>query len=127
MKSSWTKGGRARQIPILTERQRELLREVRQLVGNGSLIPPQKSYVQQLKSYEWVTSQAGLDKNHGLRHLYAQRRYQELTGWGAPLAGGPTSKELTPEQKAIDHRARLQLSAELGHVREQITVIYIGR
>jgi hypothetical protein len=127
MKSSWTKGGRARQIPILTERQRELLREVRQLVGNGSLIPSHKSYVQQLKSYEWVTSQAGLDKNHGLRHLYAQRRYQELTGWAAPLAGGPTSKELTADQKAIDHQVRLQLSAELGHVREQITVIYIGR
>lgn len=127
MKSSWTKGGRARQIPILTERQRELLREVRQLVGNGSLIPPHKSYVQQLKSYEWATSQVGLDKNHGLRHLYAQRRYHELTGWAAPLAGGPTSKELTPGQKAIDHQARLKLSAELGHVREQITVVYIGR
>lgn len=127
MKPSWTKGGRPREVPIRSQEQRNLLNEVRQFVGNGSLIPHNKNYVQQLKSYERNTRNVGLDCNHGLRHLYAQQRYQELTGWPAPLADGPLSGELTKEQKAFDKDARLIVSAELGHCREQITVTYLGR
>ena len=51
----------------------------------------------------------------------------ELTGWKAPAAGGPTSKQLSPEQKRIDREARLTISRELGHEREQITAVYLGR
>jgi len=64
---------------------------------------------------------------HGHRHAYAQARYRELTGWNAPAVGGPTSKTLTPEQKAIDRAARLTVSLELGHEREQVTAVYLGR
>jgi hypothetical protein len=39
---------------------------------------------------------------HGLRHAYAQNRYEELTGWSAPAAGGPASKSLTLKQREID-------------------------
>lgn len=127
LKASWCKGGRARELPIRTESQREVLREVQQAAGSGSLIPNDKTYIQQLKCYERETSKAGLDKMHGLRHMYAQQRYNELTGWKCPLAGGPKSKELSPEEKAIDREVRLQISEELGHSREQITVQYIGR
>jgi hypothetical protein len=127
MKPSWTKGGRPREIPIRNQEQRSLLNEIHQLVGNGSLIPHQKNYVQQLKSYERNTCAVGLDRNHGLRHLYAQQRYHELTGWPAPLAGGPLSNQLTPTEKALDKEARLIVSAELGHCREQITATYLGR
>ena len=52
--------------------------------GSGALIPPQLSYVQQMRRYERQTAAAGLAKMHGLRHAYAQERYQELTGWAAP-------------------------------------------
>ena len=55
---------------------------------------------------------------HGLRHAYAQNRYEELTGWKAPAAGGPDSKSLTPEQRELDREARLTISRELGHERE---------
>ena len=127
LKASWCKGGRARELPIRTESQREVLREVQQAAGSGSLIPNDKTYIQQLKCYERETSKAGLDKMHGLRHMYAQQRYNELTGWKCPLDGGPKSKELSPEEKAIDREVRLQISEELGHSREQITVQYIGR
>ncbi|WP_240503647.1 MULTISPECIES: integrase domain-containing protein [Pseudoalteromonas] len=127
LKPSWTKGGRPRIIPIRTESQRHLLQQVQKQVGGGALIRPDRNYIQQLKAYERQTSQAGLDKNHGLRHMYAQKRYLELTGWHSPIAGGPTSKQLTPEQKQVDRQARLQVSNELGHSREQITVIYLGR
>jgi len=127
LKDSWTKGGKARVIPIRTERQRATLERARALAGGGSLIPPARNYVQQLRVYERHTLNAGLSKLHGLRHAYAQARYAELTSWQAPKAGGPSSSTLTPEQRAIDREARLTVSRELGHEREQITGIYLGR
>ncbi len=42
----------------------------------------------------------------------------------APAAGGPSSRLLTPEQKAVDREARLMISRELGQEREQVTAIY---
>jgi hypothetical protein len=83
--------------------------------------------VQQLRIYERHTASAGLSKLHGLRHDYAQRRYRELTGWPAPAAGGPTSKQLSAEQRALDHAARLTLSRELGHERTSVASVYVGR
>ena len=64
---------------------------------------------------------------HGLRHAYGQRRYKELTGWDAPINGGLKSEQLTAEQKQIDYHARMILTEELGHGREQITTSYLGR
>jgi len=84
-------------------------------------------YVQQMRRYEKHTQKVGLCKMHGLRHAYAQTRYQELTGWPAPTNGGPTSKQLTSEQKQTDLKARLIISKEMGHTREQITASYLGR
>lgn len=79
------------------------------------------------KVFKAQTARAGIDRVHGLQHYYAQTRYAELTGWKAPAAGGPTSKKLSPEQKVIDRKARLTISRELGHEREQITAVYLGR
>ena len=124
--ASTTKGGRPRDIPILTDSQRALLVEVKALTGNGSLIPAEKSFIQQLKIYENQTAQAGLDKNHGLRHRYAQDRYETLTGWKCPVEGGTPQKDLTPEQREVDKVIRLQISEELGHSRLQIVASYIG-
>jgi integrase len=127
LKASWTKGGKERTIPIRTETQREVLSRARRLVGLGSLIPSKRNYVQQLRIYEGHTLRAGLSQMHGLRHAYAQNRYEELTGWKPPVVGGLTSKMLTPEQKRSDHQARLTISYELGHERESITAAYLGR
>ena len=69
--------------------------------------------------YEKSTADAGMSKLHGLRHEYAQRRYHELTGWLAPVAGGPAARDLTTEQKVLDRSVRLLISEELGHSREQ--------
>ena len=127
LKESWTKGGKSRVIPLRNETQRTLLNRARLLAGRGSLIPSSRNYRQQLRIYERHTANAGLSKMHGLRHAYAQQRYRELTGWPAPAAGGPTAKILTHEQKTIDRQARLTISRELGHEREQITSIYLGK
>jgi len=127
LKGSWTKGGKERSMPLRTEEQKKLLNEIAQQVGNKSLIPSDKSFKQQLKTYEWHVSNAGMNKMHGLRHGYAQRRYEMITGWRCPAAGGPASKTLTINQKNQDQFARLQISKELGHEREQITAVYLGR
>ena len=127
LKPSWTKGGKVRAIPIRTENQRNVLDRAHKLAGRGSLIPSHRNYVQQLRIYEGHTLRAGLSKMHGLRHAYAQQRYEELTGWKSPAAGGPPSNSLTLEQKDRDHQARLIVSRELGHEREQITSVYLGR
>lgn len=60
---------------------------------------------------------------HGLRHQYAQARYEALTGCQAPAAGGPTARELTPAQRQIDTQARQIIS----HERPQIVTLYVGR
>ncbi len=127
LKDSWTKGGRAREIPIRNQDQRQVLDAAKQLAGRGSLIPADRNYVEQLRRFEFQCANAGIHRVHGYRHQYAQTRYQELIGWAAPAAGGPRSRDLTPGQKAIDREARLTISRELGHEREQITAVYLGR
>ncbi len=127
LKDTWTKGGKAREIPIRTAEQRAVLTRTHQLAGNGSLIPSARSYIEQRRIYERHTVNAGLSKMHGLRHAYAQARYAELTGWLAPAAGGPSGRQLTPAQRALDHHARLLISQELGHERPQIVSVYVGR
>lgn len=127
LKASWTKGGKERTVPIRTTEQRELLDRAHRLAGRGSLIPGSRSYVEQLRIYEGQTLRAGLSQLHGLRHTYAQQRYEELTGWKAPVAGGPNSNSFTPKQRDKDKDVRLIISHELGHEREQITTVYLGR
>ena len=127
LKPSWTKGGRGRMIPVRTEEQRDVLNRARRLAGLGSLIPSNCNYVHQMRVYEGNTVRAGLSNMHGLRHAYAQNRYEELTGWQCPAVGGPDSKALTPEQREADREARLTISQELGHEREQVTTAYLGR
>ena len=127
LKASWTKGGKARVIPIRTENQREVLDRAHSLAGKGALIPSSRNYKQQVRIYDGHVLRAGLSKMHGLRHAYAQQRYEELTGWKSPAAGGPPCKSLNPEQRQADHHARLDISHELGHEREQVTAVYLGR
>lgn len=127
LKDTWTKGGRAREIPICNDQQRLLLAEVKQLAGKRSLIPQDKNYVQQLQRFKAQCQAAGIHHVHGHRHHYAQQRYRELAGWLCPVQGGPTSRQLTLDQKVIDREVRLAISEELGHGREGIVAVYIGR
>jgi hypothetical protein len=127
LKASWTKGGRERILPIRTEAQRTVLDEAKTLAAGGSLIPRGSTYKDQLDAYKAECRRVGLNRNHGLRHRYAQTRYLEKTGWQCPARGGPTKQQLTPEQRSIDQRVRLEISLELGHGRGQVTATYLGR
>ena len=127
LKSTWTKGGRARCVPIRTVKQRRLLEKIRKLTKGGALIPPNKNFIKQRNHYDRQVRDAGIRNPHGLRHAYAQRRYEELTGWKAPVAGGPASKSLSSDQRALNKGARETIAEELGHSREEISKVYLGR
>ena len=124
---SWCKGNRPREIPIRTEEQRYWLDEAKRYVGryDQSLIPAEQSYIRHRYIYDKALQKIGI-RSHGLRHAYAQRRYQELTGWAAPIAGGPQTQELNAEQRQHDIRARMILTNELGHGRVAIVRQYCG-
>lgn len=126
LKPSWTKGGKARQIPIRSEAQRQLLDEVAAFAGSASLIPADKQYIQQQRVYVRQVMNAGLDRMHGLRHQYAQRRFREIAGFACPVAGGPARQALTRAQRELDQEARRVISKELGHERPQIVSVYVG-
>ena len=74
--------------------------------------PTNRSYVHQMRVYEGNTLRARLSSMHRLRHPYAQKRYEELTGCKCPATGGPDTKSLTPEQRELD--------------REQVATAYLG-
>src|SRR5271169_6800553 len=85
---------------------------------------PYRDYLQHFRA---ECARVGIHAFHGHRHFYAQERYKELTAWECPARGGPTSKQLTPKQKALDREAREVVSREMGHGREAITAVYLGR
>lgn len=127
LQPSWCKGGRGRQVPVLTEAARYWLAQAKKLVtdSNDSLIPLGKTYIEHRELYDKQVQRAGIKHAHGFRHAFAQAQYKRLTGWECPKRGGPTSKQLTPEQKRQDKIARAKISAYLGHCRLQITTVYL--
>ena len=126
LKASTTKGGRPREIPVWNNAQRVVLDEARGLAGGGAMIAPGRNYVAQKRVYEKQTEAAGLARMHGLRHAYAQDRYERLTGWKPPAAGGPRRQALSPAMRRIDAGARLAIARELGHGRPEIVAQYCG-
>ncbi len=126
LKGSWTKGGRERTVPITTTEQRDALHAAHHLAGTGSLIPANKTYIQQRHVYDGQCKAAGLSNMHGLRHRYAQMRYETLTGWKSPAAGGPGTAQLDLSQRLADRHVRQQISHELGHERVKVTAVYLG-
>jgi hypothetical protein len=128
LQPSWNKGGREIVVPIRTAEQRQLLEEAKALANGKSLVAPgYKTYAAYLKHFRSECERVGINGVHGHRHRYAQRRYQQLTGWDCPARGGPTSKQLTKSQRLRDREARMQVSSELGHGRGQVTAVYLGR
>jgi hypothetical protein len=128
LKDSWNKGGREIRIPILTSEQRQLLDEAKVLADGKSLVAPgYTTYRDYLKHFRYECDRVGIHGFHGHRHFYAQARYKALTGWESPARGGPRSKELNSERKKVDREARGVISNEMGHNREQITAVYLGR
>lgn len=125
-----TKGGRTRLVPIETEYQEQVLQRAADLAkrsARGNLVPPGKN-VQQAKDrlYYIVRRKLRISKAasgvtpHGLRHQYANDRYEELSGQPSVVRGGSIV------DRAVDQAARQAVSNELGHSRLGVTASYTG-
>ena len=129
-----TKGGRARDIQITSERQLDALREAAAVQGTDrSMIPADQSYAR----YRELCYQQQI-RYHSERHAYAQQRYETLAGAAGPVAAGVAhgaahhaylaaqlGRSVT-EAREIDRSAREQVAAELGHGRIDVTNSYLG-
>ena len=123
---AWARGGRPREIAIRNAEQRRVLDEAKALAGRRSLIPAERNHVEQLRHFECQWAAAGAHRVHGHRHRYAQTHYRELTGWPAPAASVPRSRDLTPSQREADHEASLTISEDLRQERELFMAVHLG-
>jgi hypothetical protein len=74
----------------------------------------------------------GLGTPHGLRHQYAQDRYEVLSGWKSPVQMTADERadfkaSMTQEMKEKDMLVRNAITQELGHSRISIVANYIGK
>jgi hypothetical protein len=127
LKTSWTKGGRARSMPITTAGQRELLKEIGALNQNALLIPAKINYRHYLSHRDHHLGIAGIRQAHGLRYYYAQQRYIVLSnGLMPPMLCDGEKPTLTQAEQELDLKARLIVSQVLGHDRISVTCNYLG-
>lgn len=126
---SWCKNGRPRNVDVTTEAQRELLTKVHEFAnrtGNESLIPKGKSLKEWLRAYHYRLKCIGV-QSHGLRHGYAHRLYEVITGFTPRVAGGPSMSEMSKEQQAKADLASKIISDALGHSRKYVASMYLGK
>ncbi|MGY2210006.1 integrase [Pseudomonas rhodesiae] len=94
--------------------------------GSRNLLAPNESYKEFMQSVvrpaRDLLHEHGLKGFHELRAAYACERYEQLIGFPAPVNGG----RVHHEDRALDQRARKQISHELGHNRIDVVSAYIG-
>ena len=122
------KGGRPRAVPIETDDQRAVLAEAARHAERTrrSMIPPEYDLKQWLDHCHHVLGCHGVTRRnglvgHGLRHQYANDRYEELTGEPSPVRGG------VGLQEDLHRQAQREVSGRLGHARTAITTAYYGK
>ena len=123
-----TKGGRDRVVPIDTPEKRELIDKAKTFAASklASTSDPTKTLAQVKNHYYHVLRSCGITRaegitSHGLRHGYANDRYEQIAGQPSPVRGG------TASDRDTDLAARLEVAEELGHSRESVTTHYLGR
>lgn len=137
-----TKGGLNRIVGDLSDSQRGALAHASQLAGrNGNTIPDNLKERAWEKIFYKTLAEHGLCKkdcgasSHGLRHAYAQQRYEQLTGFKAPCKFATKDdfrkaayQIAGADWKKIDQDARLFLKSELGHGpdRDDVVSQYLG-
>lgn len=123
IKGSWTKGGRERVIPITTPEQRATLDRAHRLVGERSMIPAEKTYIEQRHVYDrqcssrveahaWIAARVCAN---------ALRSPDELETTGG---GGPSTQSSTASQRLADFERAKQLAGSLVTSGVEITKVY---
>lgn len=121
-----TKGGRARDIPLATPHQAELIERLRGLVEPGQFVGnPAHSAKQSHHRFYYVVRKFGITKKelgvvaHGLRHQRVNDQFENDAGGPSPVRGAK-------DRSDQDDEARERASRLLGHNRLQITNCYLG-
>ncbi len=124
--SSGAKGGRARDVPIATDEQRELLARVLSAVAPGGFVGrPGFTTSQNQARFHYVIRKFGISKAglgvvaHGLRHQYANDHFEADSGGASPVRGGKA-------RPAGNDIARRRVARALGHNRGRASSSYIG-
>ena len=120
-----TKGGRAREVPITSPAQVQVLERAAQAQGDARAVMPASENWQSwregaLRDARELVQAATRGGLHDLRAAYACQRYEVLTGHAAPCAGGQI------ENRERDQAARLVVAEELGHGRAEVAAEYLG-
>lgn len=94
--------------------------------GSRNLLAPDESYKDFMQAVvrpaRDLLHEQGLKGFHELRAAYACERYEQMTGFSAPVNG----VRVHPEDRELDLWARQQISQELGHNRIDVVSAYIG-
>ncbi|MDP4533528.1 integrase domain-containing protein [Marinobacter salarius] len=119
-----TKGGKPRRVTVISDRQLTALQRAAEAQGFARAVMPAEENWQSwretgLRRIRETLQEFGIRGIHELRSAYACDRYEQLTGFHAPVLGGNAPTDL-------DRKARQQISAELGHSRIDITNAYLG-
>lgn len=132
-----TKGGRDRMLHEVSEKGWAAIEGIRPYIdkeyGNSM---PCKEAQWEARGYDMAQA-TGISRAecgasfHGLRHAYAQERYEQMTGFKCRAAGGTLEEAVAVAGsgwKQCDEEARLILKGELGHGPERDSVVstYIG-
>ena len=122
-----TKGGRTRDVPVMSETQRALLERVKAMVAPGMYVgwPGYTSQQSQSRFY-YVIRKFGVSKKdlgivaHGLRHQRVNDAFEKDSGSLSPVRGGRGTV-------LHDEEARRRAARLLGHNRLQVTNCYLGK
>ena len=119
-------GQSPRNVPILSNAQRNLLQKLGTETNFTRLMPSRRSTSDYQYEIERAMSTARFLPIQGLRMSYAQRRYREHMPHDCPLAGGPPSAFLRPDLRDRDRLAREKISSELGLEVHETIKDYLG-
>lgn len=134
-----TKGGLPRDIdfdpdPVISAWQRDVLERAKvhaQQNRKGTLSIQGKNLMQSKAHFYYQIRKVGISRQqlgvtaHGLRHQYAARRYNQITGFGAPV-GKNAPMAITPDVRDADLQARMEITRQLGHFRPDLPQSYLG-
>lgn len=118
-------------IPIRSERQRNILHDAKEIVGNrltAQLRWPDKTWRQAQGHFYYLMRKLGATHEqlgvspHGLRHGFLQDEYEYYAGVPAPVK----ATGILPADRMEHKQAMLAVSLEGGHYRESATGMYCG-
>lgn len=125
------KGGLGREVPVTTDRQREILSIVLKFAMSRPRVKhlglADRSLLQSINRSYSVFKKIGINKKdsgvtvHGLRHQFAHQ-IMEGEGLTPPVKGGARDQMPKDDRQAIE----LMVSRVLGHSRPGITANYCG-